>query len=233
MSRRWYSSKTHGVDPMTRPLPALLAVALSLSTLAGCHSTPVAFPAGKGLVSFDRDAPNGATTYARPTWKVGDRFVYVKGGLSRLAFRVESTVEGVHRLVDEQGTMVLRIGEDLSDRGQEKPGDASATLTYDPADFELSWPLWQGKRWSCSFTSRSPARGDLPLLVSYTCDTTEEVTVPAGTFRCLRVWRRARLAVEGNWIDRVSVAWYAPDAGVFVKRLADSIVTELVEIQRQ
>jgi hypothetical protein len=219
---------------MTSTIRAAPFVLALLSVLLGaCHSTPAKLPPGRGLVSFDRDAPEGATTYAAPTWKVGDRFVYLKGGLSRLAFRLESTDAGVHRLVDEQGTMVLRIGEDLSDRGQEKPGDEKATLAYDPADFELSWPLWQGKRWTCSFTSRGAGRPDIPLLVSYLCDATEDVTVPAGTFRCLRVWRRARPAVEGNWIERISVAWYAPEAGVFVKRLADSLLTELAEVQRQ
>ncbi len=213
---------------------ASLLLAFLPALVGGCHSTtPAKLPPGRGLVSFDREAPAGATTYAAPAWKVGDRFVYLKGGLSRLAFRLESTEAGVHRLVDEQGTMVLKIGEDLSDRGQEKPGDEKATLAYDPADFELSWPLWQGKRWTCSFTSRGEGRPDIPLLVSYACDATEDVTVPAGTFRCLRVWRRARPAVEGNWIERISVAWYSPEAGVFVKRLADSMLTELAEIQRQ
>jgi hypothetical protein len=219
------------MTPTIRVAPVALALVSFL--LGACHSTPEKLPPGRGLVSFDRDAPAGAATYAAPTWKVGDRFVYVKGGLSRLAFRLDSTEGGVHKLVDEQGSMVLRIGEDLSDRGQEKPGDESATLSYDPADFELSWPLWQGKRWSCSFTSRGAGRPDIPLIVTYTCDATEDVTVPAGTFRCLRVWRRARPAVEGKWIDRISVAWYSPDAGVFVKRLADSILTELEEIHRQ
>ena len=212
---------------MKRSLPAALLL------LAACHTSSAKLPPGSGLVSFDREPPAGATTYDKPGWKVGDRFVYVKGGLVRLPFRVESTENGVHRLVDESGTMVLRVGEDLSDLGQERPGDESATLTYDPADFEVSWPLWVGKRWSCSFTSRASGRPDMPLLVSYTCDAAEEVVVPAGTFRCLRIWRRARLAAEGKWIDRISVAWYSPDAGAFVKRLADSVVAELVEIHRQ
>jgi hypothetical protein len=71
------------------------------------------------------------------------------------------------------------------------------------------------------------------LLVSYECDATEEVAVAAGKFRCLRIWRRAHLAAEGNWIDRISIAWYSPEAGAIVKRLNDSILTELEEIHRQ
>jgi hypothetical protein len=215
---------------MTRIPLSLCAVAL---IVAACHSTPPVLPPGRGLVTFDREPPTGAVVYAAPAWQVGDRFVYRKGGLSRIAFRLDATEGGVHKLVEEQGTVVMRFGDDLRDLGQEKPGDKTATVTYDPADYELSWPLWQGKRWSCSFTSRSPSRPDIPLLVSYECDASEDVTVPAGKFHCLRIWRRARLAVEGNWIDRISVAWYSPEAGAFVRRLNDSLLTELEEIHRQ
>jgi hypothetical protein len=211
---------------MPKPSAVLLAASLCL---AACHTTPPPLPPGRGIVTVDRQPPADAAVYAAPAWKVGDRFVYRKGGLSRLAFRIESTTDGVHRLVDEQGGVAMKIGEDLSDRGQEKPGDPTVGVTYDPADFELTWPLWQGKRWSCSFVSRE----DIPLLVTYECDATEDVTVPAGKFHCLRVWRRARLAAAGNWIDRVSLAWYSPEAGAFVRRLNDSIVTELEEIDRQ
>ena len=199
--------------------------------LPACRGAAGSLPPGRGLVSYDRDPPQGAVAYDAPAWKVGDRLVYRKGGAVRAAYRVEATEDGVHRLVEEQGTLVLHIGTDLSDRGQETVG--GGTVTYDPADFELSWPLWQGKRWSCSFVSRAPGREDIPLLVSYTCDATEDVTVPAGTFRCLRIWRRARLASPGNWIDRFSIAWYAPEAGAFVRRLNDSLLTELEEIHRQ
>jgi len=216
---------------MARTLLPFCAFAL---VIAACHSTTgPALPPGRGLVTFDREPPSGAVAYPAPAWQVGDRFVYRKGGLSRVAFRLDSTEDGVHRLLEEQGTAVMRIGDDLRDLGQEKPGDPSATITYDPADFELSWPLWEGKRWSCSFTSRSPSRPDVPLLVSYECDASEDVTVPAGKFHCLRIWRRARLAAEGNWIDRISIAWYSPEAGAFVRRLNDSLLTELEEIHRQ
>jgi hypothetical protein len=210
-----------------------LALLIAGFVLGSCHAPGVPPRKGSGLVTVDRDPPAGATTYAAPSWKVGDRFVYRKGGLSRLAFRIESTEDGVHRLVDEQGIMVMKIGADLSDHGQEKPGDPSAAVVYDPADFELTWPLWEGKRWSCSFVDKIGEKEAIPLLVTYECDATEEVTVPAGKFRCLRIWRRARLAAPGNWIDRISLSWYSPEAGAFVRRLSDSMLTELEEIDRQ
>jgi hypothetical protein len=164
---------------------------------------------------------------------VGDRFVYEKGGISRLAFRLESTSDGVHRLVDEQIGLVTLVGVDLSDHGQEKPGAPELTISEDPADFAVTWPLWVGKRWSCHFVRRQAGAEDVPLLVTYECDGIDTVKVPAGTFRCLRIWRRARPASSGNYVDRISIAWYAPEVGAFVRRLNEGLLIEAVEIDRQ
>jgi len=216
-----------------RHAPLTLAL-LVLGFLApACRSTEKPLPPGRGLVTYDREPPAGVETFAAPAWKVGDRFVYRKGGLSRLAFRLESIDGGVLRLVDEQAGMVMLYGADLSERGQEKPGEPELSMQHDPYDQVVSWPLWKGKRWSCQFVTRAPDRGDLPLLVTYECDAIEDVVVPAGNFRCLRIWRRARPSVPGNWVERISIAWYAPDAGAFVKRLSDSTLTELEEVDRQ
>jgi hypothetical protein len=223
---------------MTRNL-VLLLLLLLLPFLVGligggCKSSgKVALPAGKGLVTADREPPAGAETFEVPAWKVGDRFVYQKGGFARLAFRLESTTDGVHRLVDEQTGFVTLVGEDLSDRGQEKPGSPELTLRFDPADFDLSWPLWVGKRWACHCVRRAAGEEDVPLLISYECDGIDTVKVPAGTFRCLRIWRRARPAADGRYVDRVSIAWYAPEVGAIVRRLNESLLTEAVEIDRQ
>ena len=210
-------------------LPALFG----LLALGACKTAGDALPPGRGLVTFDREPPRGAEVFQAPAWKVGDRFVYQKGGLARLALRVESTADGVHRLVDEQSGTVSLVGEDLSERGQEKPGAPEMALSYDPADTTLSWPLWVGKRWSCHCVRRAAGQADVPLLVSYECDAVETVKVPAGTFRCLRIWRRARPAAEGRYVDRISIAWYAPEVGAIVRRLSDSLLVEAEEIDRQ
>jgi len=211
----------------------LLAAACALGALGGCRASGEKVPAGAGLVTVDRDPPSGAEVFEAPVWKVGDRFVYQKGGISRLAFRLDSTVDGVHRLVDEQGGLVTLIGTDLSEHGQEQPGAPEHTVTYDPADFGLTWPLWVGKRWSCQFVRRAAGEEDVPLLVTYECDGIDTVKVPAGTFRCLRIWRRARPTKPGNYIDRISISWYAPEVGTIVRRLNESMLVEAVEIDRQ
>lgn len=210
-----------------------LSILLAGTGSAACSATGVPLPAGQGLVTEDQEPPNGAEVFEAPAWKVGDRFVYEKGGVSRLSFRVDSTVDGVHRLVDEQAGLVTLVGVDLSDRGQEKPDDPKLTVSYDPADFSLTWPLWVGKRWTCNFVRRAAGEEDVPLIVTYECDGVDTVKVPAGTFRCLRIWRRARPAKQGNYIDRISIAWYAPEVGTIVRRLNESLLVEAVEIDRQ
>jgi hypothetical protein len=204
-----------------------------LAALVACQGTGTPLPAGQGLVTVDREPPSGAEVFGAPSWKVGDRFVYQKGGVSRLSFRVESTADGVHRCVDEQAGLVTLVGVDLSEHGQEKPDAPELTISYDPADHPISWPLWVGKRWSCHVVRRAEGQEDVPLVINYECDGVDEVKVPAGTFRSLRIWRRARPARSGNYVERVSLEWYAPEVGAFVRRLNDSMLVEAVEIDRQ
>jgi len=206
---------------------------LAVTALGACKATGDPLPPGKGLVTVDQEPPSGAELFQTPSWKVGDRFVYEKGGISRLAFRVDSTVDGVHHLVDEQAGLVMLIGTDLTDHGQEKPEEPELTVSNDPADFTLTWPLWVGKRWSCHYVHRAAGQEDVPLLATYECDGIDTIKVPAGTFRCLRIWRRARPAAQGKYVDRISIAWYAPEVGTIVRRLSDSMLTEAVEIDRQ
>jgi len=127
----------------------------------------------------------------------------------------------------------MLYGKDLSDRGQEKSGSPELSVANDPADYTVTWPLWVGKRWSCHYVRRAAGEADVPLLASYECDGFDTVKVPAGTFRCLRIWRRVRPAAPGNYVERVSIAWYAPEVGTIVRRLNDSMLVEAVEIDRQ
>ena len=202
--------------------------------LAACQQTP-SFPdvEGRGLVSWDREAPAGITSYPRPEWRVGDRFVYERGGQVRLAFRVTEKTDELYRLVDEQSGLFTLYSRDLGERGQEKPEEPELARVLDPEDSLFHWPLWPGKRWSCHFTVGAPGEAGVPLQADYHCDLVEEITVPAGTFSCLRIWRRTRLAAQGDFVERVALLWYAPEVGFFVRRLDESLLIELQEYQRQ
>ena len=135
-------------------------------------------------------------------------------------------------MLDEESGRILFVGGEQLERGQSTP-EGEREFELDPGDHLVAWPLWSGKRWTSQFVSRAPTRPDLPLIASYHCDGTEVVTVPAGSFECLRIWRRLRVAAEGDFPERVSLFWYAPEVGAFVRRLDNGLVTELVEYHRQ
>ncbi len=207
---------------------------LCASALAACQGAPPAPPlVGQGLVTVDRTPPEGAATFARPEWLVGDRFVYERGGRMQIPVRVSKADEQGYVLVDERAGLELLLDRDLGELGERVPADPSRDRRRDPVDARLTWPLWVGKRWTCHYVQRAADGSGLPILATYTCDAIETVTVPAGTFDALRIWRRARPAVEGEFLDATEVGWYAPAVGWFVRRLADGTLTELREFDRQ
>lgn len=211
---------------------AALAIAL-VAIAAGCNASGPSLPAGPGLVTADRTPPEGAAVHAAPSWLPGDRFVYQKGGQVRLALRA-SELEGQGLgLVDEETGRTLLVGPGQLERGERVPGERDGGFELDPGDQAVSWPLWEGKRWSSQFVSRAAGRADVPLIALYHCDATETVTVPAGTFECLRIWRRMRVAAEGSYPERVGLLWYAPEIGAIARRLDDGYLAELVEFHRQ
>lgn len=200
---------------------------------AACQSTALPPGHGEGLTAVDRQPPAGATTWERPQWNGGDRFVYVRGKQVTTAFRVrEATADG-YLLVDERSGMQRSLSPDLAFRRLDFPDDPEAVRVHDPEDAELSWPLWVGKRWTVHYLRKAPGAA-MPVRADYHCDAQETLVTPAGTFDCLRIWRRAQPLLPGRtFMENVEVLWYAPQVGWFARRLENSVVQELQEFHRQ
>jgi hypothetical protein len=212
----------------------MLRAALVAALLSGaCSARHAHLPPGPGLVAADRTPPEGAAVQVAPTWLPGDRFVYQKAGHLRLALRAAVLDDERLALVDEASGRALLLGADHVERGERPPEGEQGGYELDPGDELLSWPLWVGKRWTTQFVSRAEGRSDLPLVALYHCDAAEPVSVPAGTFECLRVWRRVRAALPGAYPERVSILWYAPEIGAIARRLDDGLLAELAEVHRQ
>lgn len=202
-----------------------------LGSLAACASHPAPLPPGPGVVSVDKNPPKAVTPYQRPEWSVGDRFVFRRGGEQRIAVRVVAIDASSIVLVDEASGVLNRLDRDLGSVTLElESGEVIGA--WDPVDARFTWPLWVGKRWACRYVRRD-GPNDVPVLSTYHCDAFETVTVPAGEFRALRIWRRSRPLLEGEWLDRTDVYWYAPECGQVVRRLEDTVLTELEEVHRQ
>ncbi|MGE0141649.1 MAG: hypothetical protein AB7I19_15185 [Planctomycetota bacterium] len=199
--------------------------------LVGCASRPQPLAAGPGLVSHDRTPPADAATFARPDLLVGDRFVFRRGGQERIAVRVSAIEEDAVEFTDEDRGMVNRFDRDFG--AVELRDAAGATITrWDRVDARFHWPLWVGKRWTAQYVRRDED-GEVPVLAEYSCEGRETITVLAGSFDALRILRRSRPLLDGEWLERVDVLWYAPLVGQVVRRIEDSVLTELEAAHRQ
>jgi hypothetical protein len=189
-----------------------------LAALSGCSAPPPALPDGDapGIVHADPAPPPGATTWARPAWREGDRFELVRGERLR-------------------GALVVRPRRrdlDLGNLGEWGP-DGQALHVLSPADARYHWPLWVGKRWSCEFVDRAPGRPALPVRADYVVEDLDTVTVPAGTFAALRIVRTLRrLDAPDDFLPRWQVSWYAPDPGIEVRQLVGDNALELAADSR-
>jgi len=219
---------------MSRTIPpAGLAL---LAAFAACAGPSLPPGTGRGVVAFDHAPPPGRPTFAAPTWRAGDRMVYVRGSTLRIGMHVEPGADGGYELVDDATGERQLLTSEFANVGHSDPDGRGGNVllaAQAPADARYHWPLWPGKRWACHFLRKAPGQPPLPLLVTYTVEASEELTVPAGTFSTLRILRRATVAAEGTYLDRVSLYWYAPEAGVDVRRIDDSVMSELVELHRQ
>lgn len=217
---------------MPRPISLLVLCLLPCA----CAGPTIPEGQGRGLVSFDRTPPAGEANYTRPQWQAGDRLVYLRGNALRVSLVVEADAAG-YRLVQQNSGEVQQLDQDLGDLGlfaaPVGKNPAKQEIAIAPADARYHWPLWLGKRWSCHFLRKAPGQPPLPLLVAYEVEGFETVRVPAGSFETLRILRRANVAADGTFLERTALSWYAPSLGIEVRRLEDSILTELAEVHRQ
>ncbi|QDU65822.1 hypothetical protein [Engelhardtia mirabilis] len=229
MNARTQPSTSHQRPGRNLALVAALAVAALGSS---CASTKDALPPGAGLRAHDRTMPSGAVTYAQPNWMAGDELIFRRGDRIELRFVVREGTDGGFVLEDPIQGRAMVLDSTLAQLGERDVDDDEFDVSFDPFDPSYSWPLWVGKRWTGEYTLRTED-GDVPIVAHYHCDAVESVETPAGTFEALRIWRRDRVNAEGNYLERTSVEWFAPEVGYMVKRLEDGLSTVLVEFHTQ
>lgn len=204
--------------------------ALSL-LLSACVSGGIPEGEGQGILAVDAAPPPGVETFARPQWHTGDRIVFLRGGVARDTFMVEAGADG-YRMVDEETGSVVLKDLNLADVGAEMIGDSEPRAVNVPGDARFHWPLWLGKSWTIHFVQKQAGQV-IPLIASYRVEAEETVTVPAGTFRTLRILRTIRPATEEPVWPQQSLHWYAPEIGLEVRSLVRSLLFELDEYQKQ
>lgn len=85
--------------------------------------------------------------------------------------------------------------------------------TFNPDWGDWQWPLAVGKTWNTTYSLLSGGR-TISAAGSWTVAGEEEITVPAGKFKTLRIER-----APGNNSNHVVKRWYAPEIGLVVKQI--------------
>jgi hypothetical protein len=93
-----------------------------------------------------------------------------------------------------------------------------ATTTFSPALPYMSFPLSPGKTWQARVTEVAPGSSDKSHAITASVGQWESVTVPAGTFRALRIELTDEISESGVVIHQgQDVSWYAPEVRRSVK----------------
>ena len=123
-----------------------------------------------------------------------------------------SSVDGVPHYVTKSGTQ--EIFSRVSDLAASLVRvDGVVVQRQNPSQLVYAWPLAVGKSWEQSYVLERPVdRQTTNYDILNTVDAEETITVPAGTFRTLKIVGRNR-----NTSTLVYEKWYAPDVKSYVR----------------
>jgi hypothetical protein len=170
----------------------------------------------------DNRVPTAAATtpgarVLAPTWSRGDEWSFASegpSGTSRSVWTVdrEELVDGVaHYVVRTGSRQVFYRKSDLA--ASHETLDGAVVVRHRPHRVRYLWPLTVGATWEQSYRREQPLdRRSVALTELATVDREEMVTVPAGTFRALRIVYRRK---AGGAVT--SEEWYAPEVGMTVR----------------
>lgn len=203
-----------------------------LLVLAGCATTASTEPPA-GAVKFDAAMP-----------AVGTKLVYRttdhQGGGTREETWTVVEASYEKRLVFGISDGVdLRIYDKATGNWIATLRDGKERISMSPDSGTFSWPLWVGKSWLATFAYYDRVRGRSwnPVENWWKVAAYEDVTVPAGTFKALRLE-----ASPGTNNATQQTFWYSPEAKIVVKRILErtsghylgygKFTTELVKYER-
>jgi hypothetical protein len=171
-----------------------------------------------------------------PVWMKGDEWRFSFEEPTRrgtFTWRVdrEETLEGVVCYVIKSGTReIFYRKSDLASHQETVNGVVVARNT--PPRLNFVWPLTVGTTWEQTYRFERPVDGqDYDRVSVGTVDGEEEITVPAGTFRTLKIIYRAKRNGTPSWEQ-----WYAAEARMWARtreRREEGIyIRELMEFSR-
>jgi len=153
---------------------------------------------------------SGETEVAVPNVRVGDSWTYRVTDLR------------THAELSPRTFIVSKIDETTIDtdiRGGPRPSQAF-NRDWSGRNYirSYSFPLQVGKKWQSNPTFQNQECGETQALIDAEVATWEDVTVPAGTFRALRIEHSGTWTAPKCGTGRTVLRfWYAPDVRRHVK----------------
>lgn len=194
---------------------SLVGLVVSAS-LWGCASTVSPPEAATKVPAPSLDAGSSADGAQAPTLHEGDTWVDDLGAGVKKEMVIRKV--GANTLTTDQwgSTQVTDLAENPTEGYQwsSNQGDFPLPFSYKPAVDFFDYPLYPGKTWSQHYQWKEVAG---TVWGNGTCEGKvvgwETVTVPAGTFKALRV----DVITRGVNFDYDLTYWYSPDVSRFVK----------------
>lgn len=162
--------------------------------------------------------PGGLVVAEPPVWAKGDTWRFssnsTAGRQSRYTWRVDrdELVDGVaHYVIKSSTREYFYRKSDLALSRETMQGELRIRNT--PPRLYYVWPLAVGASWEQTFRYERPeAKRSYDTSYKGSVDGEETLTVPAGTFRTLKIVYRSPSTNVVNWAQ-----WYAPDARMWVR----------------
>ncbi len=170
-----------------------------------------------GTIPSLANTPNVAGPIMAPVWHVGDEWEYAYKSPSGSGTYVWSVnrfemLDGVQHYVIKTGTREIfyRVSDFASSLERV---DGAIVSRETPSRLNFSFPLTVGKSWEQSHRQERPVdRQTTDDNSIWTIEAEETITVPAGTFRTMKITRRNK-----NTGALGHEMWVAPDVKQFVK----------------
>jgi predicted aspartyl protease len=161
---------------------------------------------------------NPSAPVAAPAWNIGDQWTHRvenPDGVRSWTYvvRATETVDGVECWV---------VGLDRRDLYHRRDNlgilleklDGVVERQYRPSLQFFQWPLGVGRSWQDTYVAEIQGASQPSRSVTLTVESEEEIQVPAGTFRALKIVRRISPS-DTLWTE----VWYAPQVKFWVRRL--------------
>jgi hypothetical protein len=198
------------------------SITLVLALMAGCAASNTDVPSPKGPPTLSQTAsapPPGVESVDTPEYRVGDVWIDRVRGQER-EFRIERKRDdgffdvsfwGTQMTTDEKLNIV--IYRSLTSEG-------SSSSKSDIAVPWFAYPMYEGKIWNETFKWQT--QDAMPVVGTSNMKGQvigwEQVSVPAGNFRALKVEVSNRSFGKGGAVDFMRMTyWYVPDVKRFVK----------------